>query len=431
MEIIRTGTTVRIGGAVICAVDQSAFMRILIYTGKGGVGKTSVSVATAIKCAERGLRTIVISTDSAHSLSDSVDVAIGPSIKNIAKNLDGLEIDILKELEENWNDIRKYIFSFFASQGMDEISAKEMAVFPGMEFIAALFYLGRFYSGDEYDVVVVDTAPTADTLRLLSFPDVADWYFQHFYGLMKNFIRVARVTVGRVVSIPLPPEEVMREFERFNLRIKSVRKLLTNPEITSVRLVTNPEKMVISETMRAYTYLSLYDLNVEALIVNRVHSKNPLNTNEGKIREQENYIEMIESAFHPLKIFYSKLFPLEIVGLESVKRLGDELFGDTDPSVIFSRENPLKIVSKRGNTSIQLKVPFANRNEVELYTTRDTIVVGVGQYRRTIALPLGLYGREVESAEISDGVLKIKFREDSDAGGKEKRPAGRKGKRGY
>ena len=403
-------------------------MRIIIYTGKGGVGKTSVSVATAMKCAERGLRTIIISTDSAHSLSDSVDFQIGPAIRKISQNLDGLEIDILRELEENWNDIRKYIFSFFSSQGMDEISAKEMAIFPGMEFIAALFYLGRFYANDEYDVVIVDTAPTADTLRLLSFPDVADWYFQHFYGLMKNFIRLARVTVGKVVSIPLPPEQVMQEFERFNLRIKNVRQILTNPEITSVRLVTNPEKMVISETMRAYTYLSLYNLTVEALIVNRVYKKNAPESNSIKIKEQENYIDAIESAFQPMKIFYSRLFPHEVVGKEAVKKLGDELFGDTDPSITYAKENPMKIISRKGNTSIQLRVPFANASELELYTTRDTIIVGVGQYRRTIALPLGLYGREIASAEISGGTLTVKFREDEDGGRKKERGLRRKGK---
>ena len=403
-------------------------LRILVYTGKGGVGKTSVSVATALKCAERGLRTIVISTDSAHSLSDSVDMEVGPSIRRIAENVDGLEIDILKELEENWNEIRKYIFTFFTSQGMDEISAKEMAIFPGMEFIASLFYLERFYVNDEYDVVVVDTAPTADTLRLLSFPDVADWYFQHFYGVMKNFVRVARMTVGRVISFPIPSDEAMHEFEKFNLRIKNVRELLTNPEITSVRLVTNPEKMVISETMRAYTYLSLYNLNVEALIVNRVYDANADSASPLKLREQKQHLEMITDVFSPLKILYAHQFTLEVVGRESIMKLADELFSDSDPSALFSRENPMKIISKGGSTIIRLKVPFTGTAGLELYNTRDAIIVSIGQYRRTIALPLGLYGREVASAEVADGVLSIKFREEANAGRKGKRIHRRKDK---
>ncbi len=396
-------------------------LRILIYTGKGGVGKTSVSVATAMKCAELGKRTIIMSTDSAHSLSDSIEVPIGNTITRIAKNLDGLEIDILKELEDNWNEIRTYVFSVFASQGMDEISAKEMAIFPGMEFIAALFYLDRFSKNNEYDLVVIDTAPTADTLRLLSFPDVADWYFQRFYGVLKSFVKVARATVGHVLSFPLPTNEAMQEFERFNLRIKEVREMLINPEITSVRLVTNPEKMVINETMRAYTYLSLYNLTVEALVINRVYDINSKNADPKKLREQEQYMGLIDEIFQPLKTFYAHQYTLEVVGSEAVKRLASELFGDTDPSTVYSRENPMKIISRSGSTTIRLKVPFATTDQLELYTKRDAIIVDVGQYRRTIALPLGLYGREISSAEISDGVLSVRFREEMYAAKKRKR----------
>lgn len=376
-----------------------------------------------MKCADRGMRTIVMSTDSAHSLSDSTEVTIGNTITKIAPNLDGLEIDILKELEDNWNEIRTYIFSFFASQGMDEISAKEMAIFPGMEFIAALFYLDRFNRNDEYDIVVIDTAPTADTLRLLSFPDVADWYFQRFYGVLKSFVKVARATVGHVLSFPLPTNEAMKEFEKFNMRIRDVRDLLINPEITSVRLVTNPEKMVINETMRAYTYLSLYNLTVEALVVNRVYDKNAKNADPKKLREQDVYLRMIDEIFEPLKKFYAHQYTLEVVGSDATRRLADELFGNTDPSAIYSKENPMKITSKGGTTTIRLKVPFATTDQLELYTKRDAIIVDVGQYRRTIALPLGLYGRSVSSAEISNGVLAIRFKEELYATKKGKRTA--------
>jgi len=389
--------------------------RILIYTGKGGVGKTSVSVATAMKTARMGKRTIVMSTDSAHSLSDSVEMTVGPDIKQISQNLYGLEIDILKELEENWNEIRTYVFALFSSQGMDEISAKEMTVFPGMEFIAALFYIYRFVNTGEFDVVVMDTAPTADTLRLLSFPDVADWYFQRFYGLMKNFIRVARATVGKVISFPLPSDEAMLEFEKFNLRIREVREILSDPSITSVRLVTNPEKMVISETMRAYTYLSLYGLNVEAIIVNRLYTSETAPSQE-KMKEQEQYLKMIKENFQPLRIFHSHQFPVEVVGLKSAVRLGEELFGSEDPCSVYSMENPLRISSKGRKTTISIKVPFATLENLQLFTTRDSLIVDVGQYRRTVALPLGLYGREIDTAEIAEGVLTIRFREEKNAG---------------
>lgn len=384
-------------------------LRIILYTGKGGVGKTSVSMATAIRSARLGKRTIIISTDAAHSLSDSIGKEVGPEPKQLLPNLDGLEIDILKELEDNWDEIRKYISTLFASQGMDEISSKEMTIFPGMEFVAALFYLDRFYKNDQYDVVVVDTAPTADTLRLLSFPDVADWYFQRFYGLMKNFIRITRATVGRLVSFPLPSDETMKEFEKFNLRVKSAREILVNPEITSVRLVTNPEKMVINETMRAYTYLSLYNMNVEAVVVNRILNESV--AGRKKIQEQNHYLSVINDTFAPLKIFRVPMLPLEVVGVESLEKLGDALFADMEPYAIISRKNPMKIVTGK-STYIQLHIPFMPKAQVDLYRTRDSVIVSVGQYRRSIALPLGLYDREIESAEVKGDELRIKFREE-------------------
>jgi arsenite-transporting ATPase len=383
------------------------FLRIIIYTGKGGVGKTSISMATAIRCAQLGKRTIVMSTDAAHSLSDSIGKQVGPEPAELMPNLMGLEIDILKELEDNWGEIKKYVYALFASQGMDEISAEEMAIFPGMEFIAALFHIERFYRNEEYDVVVVDTAPTADTLRLLSFPDVADWYFQRFYGLMKNFIRVARATVGRVVSFPLPSNETLKEFERFNLRIRSARDIIVNPEVTSVRLVTNPEKMVINETMRAYTYLSLYNMTVEAVVVNKILSSSRADAN--KLSEQEHYLSEIEELFAPLKIFKVPQLPLEVVGIQALEKLGASLFSDAEPDAIFSKKNPMRIVTGK-NTYISLHLPFASGSKVDLYRTRDSLILTIGQYRRTIALPVGLYSREVESAEMHGDELIIKFK---------------------
>jgi arsenite-transporting ATPase len=210
---------------------------LIIYTGKGGVGKTSVSAATALKCARMGYRTIVMSTDSAHSLADSLDMELSGEIRPVQKNLDAIEIDILYEMEHRWKELEQYFSDFMEAQGLDPINAKEMSVFPGMELMSALFYVEEFYNDKAYDVVVMDTAPTADTLRLLSFPEVSDWYFEKLYKIFRNMIKLARATVGKFLNAPLPSNAFLDDIEKIRDRMKLVRKILIDPEITSIRLV--------------------------------------------------------------------------------------------------------------------------------------------------------------------------------------------------
>ena len=245
-------------------------MRLIIYTGKGGVGKTSTSAATAYRLSKLGYRTILMSSDSAHSLGDSLGMKLGTEIQNVAENFDAFEIDIIHEMKTRWSEIQEYVSAFMLSQGMGDISAEEMAIFPGMEMIAALFYLNTFKKSGEYDVVILDTAPTGETLRLLSFPDVSNWYMDRLFSVLRKLIGVARLTVGKLIDMPLPSKEVLDSLEVIKRNMGEVKEILEDSENTTVRLVLNPERMIIKETMRAYTYLCLYNKNVEAIVVNRV-----------------------------------------------------------------------------------------------------------------------------------------------------------------
>lgn len=385
--------------------------RVIIYTGKGGVGKTSVSAATALRCAKLGYRTIAISTDAAHSLADSLDVPLSGEIKKVSKNLDAIEVDVIHEMETRWQEIGQYLSDFMVSQGLDPISSKEMTVWPGMELMSALFYIEEFKNSGSYDVVVMDTAPTAETLRLLSFPDTADWYFDKMYKIFKNTVRLARATVGKVMSMPMPSDAFLNDLDHLKDRMKTVRQILLDSETTSVRLVLNPEKMVINETKRAYTYLSLYNLTVECIVVNRLlpegaHDHYP----EAKYEEQSRYMQMIEESFSPLKMLKAYQSSTEVVGKRSLEVLAEQLFGDTDPSQVYTTEKSMEIYNRDGVDQLSLKLPFSSKDQVELYKSNDVLIVTVGWYKRSVALPYSLVKKEAYRAEFKDGRLVISFK---------------------
>ena len=385
-------------------------MRVIIYTGKGGVGKTSVAAATALKCAAKGYRTVVISTDAAHSLSDSLEFQLSGEVQNIAKNLDGIEVDIQYELEHRWKEIQSYLSDFLASQGMDGVSAKEMAVFPGMELMSALFYVEEFHKDKAYDVVIMDTAPTADTMRLLAFPDTANWYFDRLFHMVRNVIRIARVTVGKIISTPLPTDKFLSDLESLRGRLKYVRDLLTDPEITSIRLVVNPERMVITETQRAYTYLCLYGYTVESLVINRILPEEVSDTYfSGKLEEQRRHLKTIDEAFSPLKTLKATLMPREVVGRVALEKLGDQLFGTSDPAEIYSKESPMKMYDEEGASVLAIKMPFPLDQKVELYMRKDDLVLQLGAFKKSIALPYALANKKILGADLESGWLKIRF----------------------
>jgi len=405
-------------------------MRIILYTGKGGVGKTSVAAATALRSARLGHKTLIMSTDSAHSLSDSLETPLSGKIKRVAKNLDAIEIEVQYEIESKWAEIHNYISEFLESQGVEPITAKELAVLPGLDFMSALFYVDQFKKEGKYDVVIVDTAPTADTIRLLSYPDIANWYIDKMFGVMRNVVRIARATVGRMMKTPLPPEQVLDDIQWMKDRLKNVKEVLTDPEQTSVRLVLNPERMVITETMRAYTYLSLFGYTIESVVVNRIF---PEKIGKGyfgeKLEEQRRYLREIEEAFSPLKMMKADIFSKEIVGRQSLEMLADMLFGDSDPTEIYSRESPMKMYEEGGEKILALKIPFEINRPVELYNRKDLLIVGIGSYKRSISLPYTYASLKIKKAQMRDGWLRIYFEkvkgDGREGGGKER---GRKGK---
>ena len=410
---------------VFTVLRGGARTRVIIYTGKGGVGKTSVAAATALRSARLGHRTVVISTDSAHSLSDSLEMTLSGSVQRISENLDGIEVDMQQELETRWKEIQSYFSDFLASQGMNGITAKEMAVFPGMELMSALFYVEEWHRRDAYDVVVMDTAPTADTLRLLAFPDIANWYFDHLFHMVKNVIRIARVTVGKLMTAPIPSEQFLDDLEGLRERLVYVRDLLTDPETTSIRLVLNPEKMVITETQRAYTYLCMYGYTVESMVINRII---PEDLREeffrDKLEEQMRHLETIDEIFSPLRMMRAHQMPKEVLGTVALDMLADEMFGDDDPTVAYSLESPMKVFEKGDGVVMAIKLPFIMDQKLELYTRKDVLTLQLGAYKKSISLPYSLVGKPVLGAEVEGGWLNIEFEGDEVGKGKSRKRRG-------
>jgi len=373
-----------------------------------------------------GYRTIAISTDQAHSLADSLEIPLAGQPKKIAPNLDALEVDVLYEMEHRWKEIDKYVAEFLSSQGVEGVTAKEMTVWPGMELMSALFYIWEYSETKEYDVIVLDTAPTGETLRLLSFPDVSDWWFDKIYKILKNITKLARVTIGKVMSAPLPPDALFNDIDSIRDRLRVVKDILNDSKTTSIRLVVNPEKMVINETKRAYTYLSLYNLTVESLVINRLLPEDGTGDYfKDKLEEQKKYMQIIDESFSPLKMLKATQFSTELVGKASLERLADMLFGNEDPTQIYTTEKALRIYVDDGVDTISIKLPFSVKQEVELYKSSDVLIVQVGWYKRSVTLPYALLKKEATKAEFKDGYLLIRFEGGEPNGGKKKDRKGR------
>jgi len=392
-------------------------MRVILFTGKGGVGKTSVAAATALRSAELGYRTIVLSTDAAHSLSDSFDVSLGHEPRLIKPNLWGQETELFAAMETHWKTIQKYISALLAWRGMDEIAAEEVASVPGMEELANLLYVIHYQEAGQYDVVIMDCAPTGETLRLLSFPEVLHWWMARMFPIGKKVAIMAHPLAKVLMNMPLPDSEVFDSVEELYSELESIHALFTDAKKTSVRLVVNPEKMVIKEAQRTFTYLNLYGYFTDLVICNRLI---PEEIKEPYFQawkdSQKKYHQLIEEGFSPLPISDVPLMEQEIVGIPMLETMAEALYGEKDPTAVLFTEKAQDIYKENRHYVLALSLPFAAREKVSLTQIGDELAIQVANFRRNVILPHSLIGLEVSEAKLEEGKLKIKFREESQTG---------------
>lgn len=385
-------------------------MRIILYTGKGGVGKTSLSAATAIGAARKGKRVIVMSTDSAHSLADALDLPIGPEPTKIADNLYAEEVSVHRELKRHWVKIQDYIMEFLTSQGYESYIAEELAVLPGMEELFSLLKLLDHHESGNYDAAVLDCAPTGATLKMLGFTDVFEWYMERFFDLERKILRTIRPIAERIIKAPLPHDDVYEAVEVLYHKMLAIRDLLTDTDTTSIRLVCNPEKMVIKESRRAYTYLNLFGYPVDMIISNR---QLPPEASGGYldkwIATQKRYSKQIHESFDPIPIRTVPLFPEEMVGLKKLELMAQKTFGDDDPTEIFYRDQPMKITGENGSYILSIKMPNVEKKDLDLWVKDGELIVSALGYQRHIMLPGALRDLDLIAAKYNDGRFDISF----------------------
>ncbi|HEX2850920.1 MAG TPA: TRC40/GET3/ArsA family transport-energizing ATPase [Acidimicrobiales bacterium] len=384
--------------------------RILLVTGKGGVGKTTVAAATALATADAGLRTMVLSTDPAHSLGDAFGIELGSAPRRIDGDLWGQQLDATERLEDAWGEIQSYIVAVLQWAGADTVEAEELAVIPGLEEIFALADIKAFAESGDWDVVIVDCAPTAETLRLLSLPDILGWYMDRIFPATRGVAGLLRPLVSRITSAPVAGDDVFAATRRFYERLDGVRALLTDPELTSARLVITPERMVIAEARRLSTYLSLFGYRVDAVVVNRLLPDAVTDPWFKAWKEtQAEHVAEIEDAFSPLPLLRADLAADEIVGLARLRELAEELYESVDAAAVLHSEPPLRVERRGDALVLVLELPFADRDELELGRRHDELLVRVGPHRRALMLPDSLRRRSVAGATMVDDRLEVTF----------------------
>ena len=389
-------------------------MRLILMTGKGGVGKTSVAAATGLRCAELGYRTLVLSTDPAHSLADSFDLELGHEPKQVRPNLWGAELDALLELEGNWGAVKRYITQVLQARGLDGVQAEELAILPGMDEIFGLVRMKRHYDEGDFDVLIIDSAPTGTALRLLSLPEVSGWYMRRFYKPLQKMSVALRPLVEPIfrpiAGFSLPDREVMDAPYEFYQQIEALEKVLTDNTKTSVRLVTNPEKMVIKESLRAHAYLSLYNVSTDLVVANRIIPEQVTDPFFQKWKEnQQQYRQEIHENFRPLPVKEVPLYSEEMCGLAALERLKETLYQDEDPSQVYYKETTLKVVQDKNQYSLELYLPGIPKEQVNLSKTGDELNITIGNHRRNLVLPQALAALQPSGAKMEEDYLKIRF----------------------
>ncbi|HKP89725.1 MAG TPA: ArsA family ATPase [Thermoleophilaceae bacterium] len=391
--------------------------RTILYTGKGGVGKTSVAAATARRCAAAGLRTVVLSTDPAHSLSDSLEAELGSAPTACGDNLWGQEVQAQEEMERHWEAVQDWMGEMLVERGIDQIAADELTVPPGMDELFSLLQIKRHHESDEFEAIIVDCAPTGETLRLLSFPDVASWWLERVFPIERRLMAAARPFARTLLDVSLPTERVFDDVERLVVNLVAMNGILRDRDTTSIRLVMNPDRMVIREAMRTYTYLNLYGYLTDAVVVNRVF---PEEVDGGYFAgwraNQQEQMELVRSAFAPVPILTAPFFEQEVAGDAMLDRLADEVFADHDAGAMLHHDLSQELSSSNGTATLRLPLPFAEKGDIDLKKIGLEVVVRVGGQKRTIVLPPSLAAYRPRSAQFEDGALSVTFEKGAEDG---------------
>ncbi len=394
-------------------------MRIILYLGKGGVGKTTVAAASALRSAQLGYRTLVVSTDLAHSLADSLDVPLRADPVQVAPNLDAQEINVLDEIRQNWGQMQEYVGGLLRKQGVSKAVAEEMAIIPGMEEVVSLLHIYRRAQEGHYDRVIVDAAPTGETVRLLSVPESFQWYVGRVSGLGEGTLRLASGLLRRV----MPERDPLFGLANLIDGVKALQAVLIDPKVTSYRVVLNPEKMVVKEGARAVTYLSLFGYPVDGVVVNRI-LPGVVSDGQGKawvaapsqdaylarLQEiQARYLGEIERDFLPLPILRAGYFDVEMVGLARLEELAARLFAERDPGDVLYVGQTQSIVEEGDGYVLKLPLPHVELDKVRLTKRGDELFVTIGNFKRELLLPAVLAQRDAVGAVFSQGELRIRF----------------------
>jgi arsenite/tail-anchored protein-transporting ATPase len=396
--------------------------RTILYTGKGGVGKTSVAAATARAIAGRGLRTIVLSTDPAHSLSDSLETELGADPTPFGDNLWGQEVQAEQEMERHWQAVQEWLGALLAERGVDRIVAEEMTVPPGLDELFSLLQIKRHRESGEFDAIIVDCAPTGETLRLLSFPDVARWWLEKVFPWERRVVAAARPIARTLLDVRLPNTDVFKDVERLVNNLIAMDEILRDRSSCSIRLVMNPERMVVKEAQRTFTYLNLYGYLTDAVVVNRVFPDDVEGGYFGAWRAvQQEQIELVDQAFAPVPVLKAPFFEQEVVGPAMLDRLALEVFDDKEPQEMLYRDLSQQLEMNGGTARLRIQVPFTEKPDIELKKVGLELLVRVSNHKRNIVLPAALASYRPRGAKLDAGALTVTFERPEEAGNDDRR----------